>query len=385
MRFPIYLDYMATTPVDPRVKEKMNDCLTIDGNFGNAASSSHVYGLRAKESIELARTQVADLLNVSSAEIVWTSCATEANNLAIKGAAEQYSRKGRHIITCSSEHKSVLDVCSYLEGIGFEVTYLQPNNSGLIDLNKLEESIHKDTILVSLMHVNNEIGVVQDIAAIGALVKSHGIIFHVDAVQSVGKIPIDLQVLPVDLASFSAHKAYGPKGVGALYIRHKPHRVRVAPQMHGGGHEFGLRAGTLPTHQIVAMGEAFSIAKREQAKECERILQLRNKLWAEIEKLGDVYLNGDFEQRVAHNLNISFLGIKGEDLLEQLRDIAVSTSAACVSASTQPSHVLKAIGVSNALAYSSMRISLGRFTTVEEIDYVASYIQQVVMKLRGVR
>lgn len=382
MQFPIYLDYMATTPVDPRVKEKMDACLTIDGNFGNASSSSHIYGQRAKEAIELARAQVADLMNANSEEILFTSCATESNNLALKGAAQMYARKGKHIITCATEHKAVLNPCKYLATQGYELTILTPGKNGLINLEELKAAIRKDTILVSIMYVNNEIGVIQDIPAIGALVKSQGIIFHVDAVQAAGKIPLDVKTLPVDLMSFSAHKVYGPKGVGCLYIRYTPQRIRLEPQMNGGGHEFGLRSGTLPTHQIVAMGEAFAIAKQELPQEQQRISKLRDKLWGEIKTIGEVYLNGDLEHRVPNNLNLSFVGIKGEDLVTELKDIAISTSSACISTSTEPSYVLKAIGVSNALAFSSIRLSLGRFTTEAEVDYVIEHIKQGINKLR---
>ena len=382
MRLPIYLDYMATTPVDPKVKAKMDECLTIDGNFGNPSSSSHAYGLRAKEAVELARVQAANLINASAQEIIWTSGATEANNLAIKGACHFYARKGKHIITCKTEHKAVLNVCRYLESEGYEVTYLTPEKNGLIDLNKLQDAIRKDTILVSIMLVNNEIGVIQDIKAIGNLVKPHGMVFHVDAAQAAGKLPIDVQALPVDLMSFSAHKVYGPKGIGMLYVRNKP-RIRLEPQMHGSGHEFGMRAGTLPVHQIVGMGEAFQIAKQEGAKDSGRIQKLRDKLWDGIKGLGDVYLNGDLKQRVANNLNVSFGGIRGDKLVAALTDIAISTSAACVSEGTEPSYVLKAIGVSNVLALSSIRFSLGRFTTEQEIDYAIDHINQVINKLRG--
>lgn len=383
MKLPIYLDYMATTPVDPRVKEVMDQYLTMDGNFGNASSSSHVYGWRAKDAIENARAEIADFLNAIPDEIVWTSCATEANNLAIKGVAEFYQRKGKHLITAATEHKSVLNTFKCLEAHGFDVTYLKPEPNGLIDLNKLEAAIRKDTVLVSIMYINNEIGVIQDIEAIGNLVRPKGIVFHVDAVQAAGKICLDVKTLPVDLLSFSAHKVYGPKGIGCLYTRHEPQRIRLEPQMHGGGHEFGMRSGTLPTHQIMAMAEAFSIAKKELPQECKRIHGLRNKIWQELQELGDVHLNGDLEQRVANNLNISFGGIRGEDLVHELKDIAISTSSACVSASTEPSYVLKALGVSNALAFSSMRLSLGRYTTAEEVDYAIGHIKEAVTKLRG--
>ena len=382
MQLPIYLDYMATTPVDPRVKEKLDQCLTIDGNFGNSFST-HIYGTRAKDAIEVARVQVADLINALPEEIIWTSCATEASNLALKGATKLYSRKGKHIISCKTEHKSVLNPLKYLESQGFEVTYLEPEANGLIDLNNLEAAIRPDTILVSIAFVNSEIGVIQDLDAIGKLIKPKGIIFHVDAVQAAGKTPIDLQQLPVDLMAFSAHKVYGPKGIGCLYVRHQPQRIRIEPQMHGGGHELGMRSGTLPTHQIVAMGEAFAIAHKEQQQECERIHNLQQKLWYELQNLGGVEINGDLDLRVPHNLNVCFDGINGEDLIPGLTDIAVSAGSACTTLSTEPSHVLKAIGLSNLQAFSSIRISLGRYTTESEIDHAAEHIKQVVTKLRS--
>lgn len=382
MQLPIYLDYMATTPVDPRVKQQMDKCLTMDGNFGNSLST-HIYGARAKDAIELARVQVAELLNAQPEEILWTSCATEANNLALKGAAKFYTRKGKHIIGCMLEHKSVLNPLKYLETQGFEVTYLQPEKTGLISLDKLVAAIRTDTILVSIAYVNSEIGVIQDLQAIGELLKPQGIIFHADAVQAAGKIAIDLQQLPVDLMAFSAHKVYAPKGVGCLYIRHQPQRVRIEPQMHGGGHEFGMRAGTLATHQIVAMGEAFAIAKQEYEQDCERIRNLRQKLWQQLQQLGGVHINGDWERRVPHNLNVHFDDLKGEALIPQLTNLAVSAGSACTTLSTEPSHVLKAIGLTNLQALSSVRFSLGRFTTEAEIAYAAEHIKQVVTKLRS--
>lgn len=382
MQLPIYLDYMATTPVDPRVKDKMDQCLTIDGNFGNSFSA-HIYGTRAKDAIEAARAQVAALINALPEEIIWTSCATEASNLALKGATKFYSRKGKHIISCQTEHKSVLNPLKYLESQDFEVTYLEPEPNGLIDLGKLEDAIRPDTILISIAFVNSEIGVIQDLDAIGKLIKPKGIIFHVDAVQAAGKTPIDLQHLSVDMMAFSAHKVYGPKGVGCLYARHQPQRIRLEPQMHGGGHELGMRSGTLPTHQIVAMGEAFAIAHNEQQQECEQIHNLQQKLWHELQNLGGVYLNGDLDQRVPHNLSLRFDGIKGENLIPQLIDVAVSAGSACTTLSTEASHVLKAIGLSNLQAFSSMRISLGRFTTEAEIDHAAEHIKQVITKLRS--
>lgn len=381
MRLPIYFDYMATTPVDARVKEKMLGFLTVDNNFGNPASNLHPYGWIAKEAVELAREQVANLINANANEIIWTSGATEANNLAIKGAVHFYSRKGKHIITCKTEHKAVLDVCKYLETQGYEVTYLSPEKNGLINLNKLADAIRKDTILVSIMFVNNEIGVIQDIAEIGALVKPHGIIFHVDAAQAADKVSIDMKTLQIDLMSFSGHKAYGPKGIGVLYVRREP-RVRIEPQMHGGGHEFGLRSGTLATHQIVGMGEAFKIAEQEMEQKNIRIRALRDKLWNGIKDLGDIYINGDMDKRVSNNLNISVEGIRGIDLIPALTDLAVSSGSACTTTSIEPSHVLKAIGVSDLLAYSAIRLSLGNFTTEEEIDYAIEHIKQAVTKLR---
>jgi cysteine desulfurase len=382
MKLPIYLDYSATTPVDPRVAEKMCQFLTLDGTFGNPASRSHPFGWAAETAIEEARQHVANLINADPKEIVWTSGATESDNLAIKGAAHFYQKKGRHIITCKTEHKAVLDTCRSLEREGFSVTYLDPESSGLIDLDKLQAAMRDDTILVSIMHVNNEIGTIQDIKAIGELTRSRGVIFHVDAAQSAGKAPIDMEHLDVDLMSFSAHKIYGPKGIGALYVRRKP-RVRIEAQMHGGGHERGMRSGTLPTHQIVAMGEAFRIAGEEMAAENERILKLRNKLWSGLNGLEEVYLNGDLEHRVAGNLNVSFNYVEGESLIMALKDIAVSSGSACTSASLEPSYVLRAIGRSDELAHSSIRFTIGRFTTEEEIDYTVELVKGKVDKLRA--
>lgn len=381
MHLPIYLDYMATTPVDPRVKAKMDKYLTVDGDFGNPSSRSHVYGIRAKEAVEHARSQVAKLLNADENEIIWTSCATEANNFAIKGVANLYFRKGKHIITCASEHKSVLEPCAYLESKGFEVTYLTPEKNGLLDLDNFKKAIRKDTILVSIMHVNNEIGVIQDINAIGSLVRPNGIILHVDAVQAAGKLPLDVKSLPVDLMSFSAHKVYGPKGIGILYVRRKP-RIHLEPLIHGGGQEFGMRSGTLPVHQIAGMGEAFAIAKKEMAKEQKRIRKLRDKLWNGIKNLKNVSLNGDLKQRVVNNLNICFKNIDGEKLIPTLKNLAISTSSACVSVKAEPSYVLKTIGLDNKSALSSVRISLGRFTTEDEINYAINYIQRVIPNLQ---
>jgi cysteine desulfurase len=343
MKLPIYMDYSATTPVDPRVAEKMIECLTLDGVFGNPASRSHQYGWDAENLVEQARRDVAALVNANPKEIVWTSGATESDNLALKGAAHFYQKRGRHIITSKTEHKAVLDSCRQLEREGFEVTYLDPEPSGLIDLGKLEAAMRDDTILVSIMHVNNEIGVVQDIEAIGELTRSKKVLFHVDAAQSTGKVSIDLEKLKVDLMSFSAHKTYGPKGIGALYVRRKP-RVRIEAQMHGGGHERGMRSGTLATHQIVGMGEAFRIAGEEMQSENVRIRALRDRLWDGIKDIEEVYLNGDLEQRVAGNLNVSFNFVEGESLILALRDIAVSSGSACTSASLEPSYVLRALG-----------------------------------------
>jgi len=381
MKLPIYMDYSATTPVDPRVAEKMCACLTIEGNFGNAASRSHAFGWAAEEAVEEARRHVANLVNADPKEIVWTSGATESNNLAIKGVANFYNKRGRHILTCKTEHKAVLDTCRSLEREGFEVTYLDPEPNGLLDLRKLENALRPDTILVSLMHVNNEIGVIQDIATIGELTRDRNILFHVDAAQSAGKVPIDLEKTKVDLMSFSAHKIYGPKGIGALYVRRKP-RVRIEAQMHGGGHERGMRSGTLANHQIVGMGEAFRLASEEMATENDRVLSLRRRLWNGLRDLEQVYLNGDEEQRVAGNLNVSFAYVEGESLIMALKDLAVSSGSACTSASLEPSYVLRALGREDELAHSSIRFSLGRFSTQEEVDYAVAKIRDQVNRLR---
>ncbi len=381
MKLPIYMDYSATTPVDPRVAEKMCQCLTLEGNFGNPASRSHQYGWDADEAVEEARRNVAALINADPKEIVWTSGATESDNLAIKGVAHFYNKKGKHIITCKTEHKAVLDTCRQLEREGFEVTYMDPEPNGLIDLAKLEAAMREDTILVSIMHVNNEIGVIQDITAIGELTRARKILFHVDAAQSAGKVAIDMETMKVDLMSLSAHKIYGPKGIGVLYVRRKP-RVRIEAQMHGGGHERGMRSGTLATHQIVGMGEAFRLAKEEMAQENERILALRERLWSGIQDMEEVYLNGDMEQRIAGNLNVSFNFVEGESLIMALKDMAVSSGSACTSASLEPSYVLRALGREDELAHSSIRFTIGRFTTEEEIDYVVSKIRTQVQRLR---
>ena len=381
MSSPIYLDYSATTPVDKRVADKMCHYLTIDGNFGNPASRSHKYGWDAEAAVEEARAHVAALINADPREIVWTSGATESDNLALKGAAHFYSKRGKHIITSKTEHKAVLDTCRQLEREGYEVTYLDPEPDGLIDLEKLKAAFRDDTILVSIMHVNNEIGVIQDIAAIGEMCRSRKVIFHVDAAQSAGKTEVDLQKMKVDLMSFSAHKIYGPKGVGALYVRRKP-RVRIEAQMHGGGHERGMRSGTLATHQIVGMGEAFRIAKAEMADEIRRITALRDRMLKGFEGMEEVYVNGDLEHRVPHNLNLSFNYVEGESLLMAIDDLAVSSGSACTSASLEPSYVLRAIGRNDELAHSSIRFSLGRYTTEEDVDYTVKLLKEKVEKLR---
>ena len=381
LKLPIYFDYSATTPVDERVAEAMIKCMTVEGNFGNPASRSHAFGWNSEEAVETARGHVAALINADPREIVWTSGATESDNLAIKGVAHFYQKNGKHIITCKTEHKAVLDTCRQLEREGYEVTYLDPEPNGLIDLNKLVAAMRDDTILVSLMHVNNEIGVIQDIAAIGELCRERKIIFHVDAAQSAGKVPVDLQAMKVDLMSFSAHKIYGPKGIGALYVRRKP-RIRLEAQMHGGGHERGMRSGTLATHQIVGMGEAFRIAKLEMNEENERFMKLRNRLWDGFKDMEEVYLNGDFEHRIAGNLNVSFNFVEGESLIMALKDIAVSSGSACTSASLEPSYVLRALGRSDELAHSSLRFTIGRYTTEEEIDYTIDLVKNAVSKLR---
>lgn len=381
IKLPIYLDYSATTPIDQRVASKMAEYLTIEGNFGNPASRSHEFGWTAEKAVDLARQQVADLINADPREIVWTSGATESNNLAIKGAAHFYRKKGNHIITLKIEHKAVLDTCRQLEREGFEVTYLDPQENGLLDMEDLKAAVTEQTILISIMHVNNEIGVIQDIAAIGKFARENKIIFHVDAAQSTGKVDIDLEQLKVDLMSFSAHKTYGPKGIGALYVRRKP-RVRLEAQMHGGGHERGMRSGTLATHQIVGMGEAFRIAKEEMATENERIRMLRDRLYNGLNDMEEVYVNGDLDHRIAGNLNISFNFVEGESLIMALRDLAVSSGSACTSASLEPSYVLRALGRNDELAHSSIRFTIGRFTTAEEIDYTIELVRAAVEKLR---
>ncbi|WP_345336516.1 IscS subfamily cysteine desulfurase [Ferrimonas pelagia] len=381
MKLPIYFDYSATTPVDPRVAEVMMQHLTLDGNFGNPASRSHRFGWQAEESVDVARNQVAELLNADPREIVFTSGATESDNLAIKGAANFYQKKGKHIITSKTEHKAVLDPCRQLEREGFEVTYLEPAENGIIPLERIEAAMREDTVLVSIMHVNNEIGVVHDVAAIGELCRSKGILFHVDAAQSAGKIPLDVKTMKIDMISISAHKMYGPKGIGALYVRRKP-RVRLEAQMHGGGHERGMRSGTLATHQIVGLGEACRIAREEMATENDRILSLRNRLWNGIKGMEEVYVNGDVEQRTAGNLNVSFNFVEGESLIMALKDLAVSSGSACTSASLEPSYVLRALGLNDEMAHSSIRFSIGRFTTEEEVDHAIAVINESIGKLR---
>jgi cysteine desulfurase len=381
MKLPIYLDYSATTPVDPRVAEKMVECLTAEGNFGNPASRSHAFGWKAEEAVENARRQVAELVNADPREIVWTSGATESDNLAIKGVAHFYASKGKHIITSKIEHKAVLDTTRQLEREGFEVTYIEPGEDGVITPAMVEMALRDDTVLVSIMHVNNEIGTINDIAAIGELTRSRGVLFHVDAAQSTGKVEIDLEKMKVDLMSFSAHKTYGPKGVGALYVRRKP-RVRLEAQMHGGGHERGMRSGTLAAHQSVGMGEAFRIAKEEMAAENERITRLRDRFFKQVEHLEELYVNGSMTSRVPHNLNLSFNYVEGESLIMALKDLAVSSGSACTSASLEPSYVLRALGRNDELAHSSIRFTFGRFTTEEEVDHAAQKVSEAVTKLR---
>ena len=378
---PIYFDYSATTPVDPRVAKVMMECLTHEGNFGNPASRSHMFGWKAEEAVEQARQYVADLVNCDPREIVWTSGATESDNLAIKGVAHFYQIKGKHIVTSKIEHKAVLDSCRQLEREGFEVTYLEPGTDGLIQPEAVAAAIRPDTILVSLMHVNNEIGVINDIKAIGAITREKKVLFHVDAAQSTGKVDIDVEDMQVDLMSFSAHKTYGPKGIGALYVRRKP-RVRLEAQMHGGGHERGFRSGTLATHQIVGMGEAFRLAKLEMLDENVRMTALRDRLLKGLDGIEEVYVNGDLHQRVPGNLNVSFNFVEGESLMMALKDLAVSSGSACTSASLEPSYVLRALGLNDEMAHSSLRFSIGRFTTEADIDYAISKIKDAVGKLR---
>ncbi|VFP79388.1 IscS subfamily cysteine desulfurase [Buchnera aphidicola] len=381
MKFPIYLDYAATTPVDPQVKKKMNKYFSINDTFGNAASRSHKFGWEAEESVDIARNEIAKLINSDSREIIFTSGATESNNLAIKGIYEFHKNKNTHIITSKIEHKSVLDCCRYLENNGCDVTYLTPNKYGIIDIYKIKKKVKKNTILVSIMHVNNEIGSIQDIKKIGKFCKKKGIFFHVDATQSIGKIKIDIKKIHIDLLSFSAHKIYGPKGIGALYVRRKP-RVRLSPQIHGGGHERGFRSGTLPVHQIVGFGEACKILKKKMNQDILHTECLRNMLWKGLYKVEEIYLNSNFNYVTKHILNISFNFIEGESLLMALKNLAVSSGSACTSASLEPSYVLRAIGVKDELAHSSIRFSFGRFTTSEEIKYAIIEIKNAINKLR---
>ncbi|MDQ7075047.1 MAG: IscS subfamily cysteine desulfurase [Gammaproteobacteria bacterium] len=381
MKLPIYLDYSATTPVDERVAEKMSAYLTRDGHFGNPASRSHPFGWEAESAVDEARAHVAALIGADSKEIVWTSGATESDNLAIKGVAHFYKKKGRHIVTVKTEHKAVLDPCRQLERDGYEITYLVPETDGMVDLAKLEAALREDTILVSIMHVNNEIGVIQDIAAIGKMTRERKILLHVDAAQSAGKVEIDVNAMNVDLLSLSAHKIYGPKGMGALYVRRKP-RVRLEAMMHGGGHERGMRSGTLATHQIVGMGEAFRIAKEEMVAENKSLAKLRDRLLDGFKDMEEVYINGNMEHRIAGNLNISFNFVEGESLMMAMKDFAVSSGSACTSASLEPSYVLRALGRSDELAHSSIRFTIGRYTTAEEIDYTIGQVRDAVNRLR---
>ncbi len=376
---PIYMDYSATTPIDPRVVDKMIPYLREQ--FGNPASRSHSYGWDAERAVEEARENVAALVNADPREIIWTSGATESNNLAIKGAAHFYKSRGKHIVTVKTEHKAVLDTCRELEREGFEVTYLDVKSDGLLDFDAFKAALRPDTILVSVMFVNNEIGVIQDIEAIGEICREKNIVFHVDAAQATGKVAIDLSRLKVDLMSFSAHKTYGPKGIGALYVRRKP-RVRIEAQMHGGGHERGMRSGTLATHQIVGMGEAFRIVREEMAAENERVRMLRDRLMRGFSEMDEVYVNGDMERRIPHNLNLSFNFVEGESLIMAIKDVAVSSGSACTSASLEPSYVLRALGRNDELAHSSIRFTVGRFTTEQEVDYVIELLKSKISKLR---
>ena len=381
MSKPIYFDYLATTPTDPRVANKMMKCLSMEGNFGNPASRSHVFGWKAEEAVENARRQVADLINADSREIVWTSGATESDNLAIKGAAYFYKGKGQHILTSSIEHKAVLDSCRQLEREGYEVTYLEPGSDGLITPDLVANGLRDDTILVSIMHANNEIGTVNDIEGIGEITRAKGVIFHVDAAQSAGKVEIDMEKMKVDLLSLSAHKMYGPKGIGALYVGRKP-RIRLQALIHGGGHERGMRSGTLATHQIVGMGEAANIAMEEMDSERDRLISLRERLWSGVKDLEAVQINGDFDQRLPGVLNISFSFVEGESLIMSLKDLAISSGSACTSASLEPSYVLRALGLSDELAHSSLRFSFGRFSTEEDVDLAIEQLVHSVEKLR---
>ena len=380
MRKVIYLDYAATTPVDPRVAQKMSACLLVEGNFGNPASRSHYYGWQAEEAVEEARTQVAQLINADPREIVWTSGATESDNVAIKGVAD--GARKRHIVTSSVEHKAVLDTCAYLQTKGFEVTYLNPRDNGIVDPEQVRDALRPDTLMVSIMHVNNEIGVVNDIAAIGSVCRDAGVLMHTDAAQSGGKVPIDVASMPIDMVSMSAHKMYGPKGMGALYVRREP-PVKLTPLIHGGGHERGMRSGTLATHQIVGMGEASAILNREMQRENSRIVGLRRRLWSHLKQVPGTRINGDEERRVAGILNVGFSDVDGETLLMALDDIAVSSGSACTSASVEPSYVLRALGIPDDLAHASLRFTVGRYTTEEEIDFAAGRVAEIVHGLRA--
>ena len=381
VNIPIYLDYLSTTPVDPRVVAAMTACMSTEGVYGNAASRSHVFGWQAEEAVENARSQVAELINADPREIVWTSGATESDNLAIKGAAHFYHKKGKHIVTSKIEHKAVLDTCRQLEREGYEVTYLDPNEQGLTTPEMVQAALREDTILASVMHANNEIGVVNDIAGIGEICRAAGVLFHVDGAQGVGKIPVDMEQMKVDLLSMSAHKMYGPKGVGALYVRRKP-RVRLEAQMHGGGHERGMRSGTLATHQLVGFGEAARIAHEEMATESAQLEALRERFWDAISDIPEVYINGDREQRLPGALNVSFAFVEGESLIMSLRDLAISSGSACTSASLEPSYVLRALGLNDEMAHSSLRFSFGRFTTEAEVDHAVQCVRHAVEKLR---
>ena len=378
---PIYLDYLSTTPVDPRVVEAMMQCLSTEGTFGNPASRSHVFGWKAEEAVENARSQVAELIGADPREIVWTSGATESDNLAIKGVAHFYHKKGKHIITSKIEHKAVLDTCRQLEREGYEITYLAPNTDGLTTPDMVRDAIRDDTILASIMHANNEIGVVNDIAGIGEVCRNSGVLYHVDAAQSTGKVSLDMETMKVDLLSMSAHKMYGPKGVGALYVRRKP-RVRIEAQTHGGGHERGMRSGTLATHQIVGMGEAARIAQLEMVSEAARLIALRQRFWDGVKDIPEVHINGDEQQRLPGALNVSFAFVEGESLIMSLRDLAISSGSACTSASLEPSYVLRALGLNDELAHSSLRFSFGRFSTESEVDHAIIQVRKAVEKLR---
>ena len=382
LSIPIYLDYSSTTPVDERVAKKMSECLTKEGTFGNPASRSHPYGWDSEKLIDEARVNVANLLGADKREIIWTSGATESDNLAIKGAAYFYKEKGNHLITLSTEHKAVLDTMRFLESEGFEVTYLDPKENGLLDIEELKKAIKPTTTVISIMHVNNEIGVIQDLESIGKICRENKIVFHVDAAQSPGKVDIDVNKFNIDLCALSAHKAYGPKGIGALYVRRKP-RIRIQPQMHGGGHERGFRSGTLPTHQIVGMGEAFKYAKLEMEADNKKIKKLRDMLWNGLKDMEEIYLNGDLDQRIPGNLNISFNFVEGESLIMAIKDIAVSSGSACTSASLEPSYVLRALGREDELAHSSIRMTIGKYTSEDEIKHTVELLKNAVTKLRS--